>query len=43
MLGTGIFTTLFGMGYIWNVHLFSYYVLVSVSQTRSGMGCTCWA
>jgi len=30
MLGSGVFTALFGLGYVWDVHLFSYYVLVSI-------------
>jgi hypothetical protein len=32
MLGSGIFVSLFGMGYFWDVHLLSYYLLVSVSS-----------
>ena len=31
MIGSGIFTCLFGMGYFWDVHSFSYYIFVSVS------------
>ena len=31
MLGSGVFVTLFGMGYLWDIHRFSYYALVSVS------------
>lgn len=34
MLGSGIFVMLFGMGYLWDIHLFSYYTLVSVSWLR---------
>ena len=32
MLGSGLLTTAFGMGYFWNIHSFSYYVVVQVSQ-----------
>ncbi|KAG2451468.1 hypothetical protein HYH02_004066 [Chlamydomonas schloesseri] len=31
MIGSGIFTSLFGMGYFWDTHMFSYYILVSVA------------
>ncbi|EFJ50964.1 hypothetical protein VOLCADRAFT_57773, partial [Volvox carteri f. nagariensis] len=30
MVLSGIFTSLFGMGYFWDMHIFSYYVLVSI-------------
>ncbi|PNW74950.1 hypothetical protein CHLRE_12g503000v5 [Chlamydomonas reinhardtii] len=31
MIGSGIFTSLFGMGYFWDTHMFAYYTLVSVA------------
>ncbi len=30
MVGSGVFVALFGMGYFWDVHTLSYYVVVSV-------------
>ncbi|GIL70411.1 hypothetical protein Vretimale_3592 [Volvox reticuliferus] len=30
MVLSGIFTSLFGMGYFWDMHIFSYYVMVSI-------------
>jgi OPA family glycerol-3-phosphate transporter-like MFS transporter 1/2 len=30
MVMSGILTSLFGMGYFWDTHMFSYYVFVSV-------------
>lgn len=35
MLGSGIFVSLFGMGFFWDVHMLSYYIVVSV-RTRVG-------
>mmetsp|Transcript_15883 Transcript_15883/g.47023 ORF Transcript_15883/g.47023 Transcript_15883/m.47023 type:complete len:501 (-) Transcript_15883:936-2438(-) len=30
MLGTGVFTVMFGMGYFWDMHFYPYYIIMSV-------------